>query len=981
MNRAARTVIFFLLAVPFLFLIGEGWNLDFREAPRLQKKMESLSRVQFDLFSIQKNLVFLLSESGRALKSPQLRGFLAQIDASRRDIESQKSALSPGQRRKVSDFSPLPEPGEERRAFFLQLSTLLDRSIGLMKSVEGLRKNLSLEAAQAAGRLNRIALWLSLLFASSLGMTGLWILQNLTLRKVSEFNTLLTKVNQIVASAENESSLIQSICDLAVKHGHLSLAWIGVPDESGAFRFLGVSGAVGYLEGLRISLDPSDPSGQGPAAGAWRNDCPYYTQSLEDATIPPEWKKRARAFGLHSASALPIRRGGRVFGVLTVYHRRRNMFDEKLRNLLEELVLDISRGFDRMDTLRRQTLLSGALASVAEGVFVLGAEKRIVYVNQAFTDMTGYSPDEIIGREATRILYCCTDPGTKGRIVEALDRRTGFQGQIMSERKNGSRFWNLLTLNPVQDGNERGVHSVCVMRDISELHDLTQKMDFQAHHDVLTGLPNRRALEEHFSRAIARAVRNGSALAVGLFDLDDFKPVNDTYGHEAGDTLLRELAGRLLSNLRENDFLARLGGDEFVVVIEDLDIRQPLQKLEPLLERLHRAVEPAFGLAPDRTATVDLSMGISLYPDDGETGDLLLREADAAMFQVKRKKHERDNWWQQGSSSPSQGAPEMAFDPSGPEGRALLVRSRPWIESVIGIFQTEFFRLLAGDREQSDILSALDDGEKQGLGAVMAHHLLSLFDASATRETIREQGRRVGKTHALVGVRGPFLLHTKGLFDRILIENMNRSLLAARDRYRILLIAEARINEDIQAQLRIKDDIAGAYFDILSHPLPKDGASWPIASGRELAILGALPGILSVLILTPGTENSFSVGPAAGERGKDFAEALRVPGGKEPPDPESLRFPKSFARSLEKGGPFSASAVDRDPRFVFLSEAARKTGGRSVLVVPVRTASGQSVAAVCLCGSYPNQFESLWMKQFSHGLEERWNQIWSQTVR
>ena len=424
MNRAARTVIFFLLAVPFLFLIGEGWNLDFREAPRLQKKMESLSRVQFDLFSIQKNLVFLLSESGRAQESPQLRGFLAQIDASRRDIESQKSALSPGQRRKVSDFSPLPEPGEERRAFFLQLSTLLDRSIGLMKSVEGLRKNLSLEAAQAAGRLNRIALWLSLLFASSLGMTGLWILQNLTLRKVSEFNTLLTKVNQIVASAENESSLIQSICDLAVKHGHLSLAWIGVPDESGAFRFLGISGAVGYLEGLRISLDPSDPSGQGPAAGAWRNDCPYYTQSLEDATIPPEWKKRARAFGLHSVAALPIRRGGRVFGVLTVYHRRRNMFDEKLRNLLEELVLDISRGFDRMDTLRRQTLLSGALASVAEGVFVLGAEKRIVYVNQAFTDMTGYSPDEIIGREATRILYCCTDPGTKGRIVEALDRRT-----------------------------------------------------------------------------------------------------------------------------------------------------------------------------------------------------------------------------------------------------------------------------------------------------------------------------------------------------------------------------------------------------------------------------------------------------------------------------------------------------------------------------------------------------------------------------
>ena len=981
MNRAARTILFLLLAVPFLFLVGEGWNLDFREAPHLQKKMERLSRIQFDLFSIQKNLIFLLSESRRSLGFSQIGGYLAQIDASRKDIESQKSALSPGQRRMVEKLSPLPGARGEKRAFYLGISSLLDRSIGLTKSVEGRRKNLSLEAVQAAGRLNRIALWLSLLFASSLGMAGLWILQNLTLRKVSEFNTLLTKVNQIVTSAVDESSLIQSICDLAVKHGRLSLAWIGVPDERGEFRFLGVSGAAGYLEGLRISVDPSDPSGKGPAASSWRNDRPYYTQSLEGATIPPEWKMRARAFGLHSVAALPIRRGGGIFGVLTVYHRRRNMFDEKLRGLLEELVLDISRGLDRMDALRRQALLSGALASVAEGVFVLGAEKRIVYVNRAFTEMTGYSPDEIYGHEAMRILDCCLDPGTKGRIAEALDGRTEYQGQIMSERKDGSRFWNLLTLNPVQDGNERGVHSVCVMRDISELHDLAQRMEFQARHDVLTGLPNRRALEEHLSRAISRASRNGTALAVGLFDLDDFKPVNDTYGHDAGDTLLRELSGRLLSNLRENDFLARLGGDEFVVVIEDLDTRQPLENLETLLDRLHRAVEPAFSLGSSQAASVDLSMGISLYPDDGDTGDFLLREADAAMFQVKRKKHERGIWWQRGSLPPSQGVPEMAFDPYGPDGRALLDRSRPWIESVIGIFQSEFFGLLAGNREQSDILSALDDSERQGLGAAMSRHLLSLFDTSATRETIREQGKRVGKTHALVGVRGPFLLQAKGLVDRLLIEHMNRSLLAARDRYRMLLIAEARINEDIQAQLRIKDDIAGAYFDILSHPLPKNGASWPIASGRELVILGSLPGVLSALLLIPGKGNSFSVASAAGVRGKDFAGALWNPDGKEPPDPEFLQFPELCARSLEKGGPFSASAIDRDARFVFLSKAARKIGGRSALVVSVRTAEGQPGAAVCLCGSYPNQFESLWMKQFSHGLEERWNQIWAQTVR
>ncbi|MCL4485311.1 MAG: diguanylate cyclase [Nitrospirae bacterium] len=978
MNRTIRSVLVLLLAVPFLFLLGEGWDLAFLKTPRLQKRMERLSIVSYDLFSIQKNLLFLLSETGRALDPAQVRGYLAQIDSCRMDIAYRGSVLSSGQRRTLEKFSHLPEIRNGRGPFFLRLSTLLDVSVDLLKSVEELRKDSTLEAARANSRLNRIALWLSLLFAGSLGASGIWISQNLTIHKLSEFNTLLTKVNQVVASAGGESDLIQAICDLAVHHGHLSLAWIGRPDDLGFFRILGVSGVAEYLEGARISVDPSSAGGQGPVALAWRNDRPCYIQSLVESKIPPDWKNRARRFGLEAVAALPIHRGGAIWGVFTVYHRRRNMFDAGLQNLLEELATDISRGFDRMDTLHRQEILSSAMASVGEGVFICDAQKRIVYVNDAFTALTGYASSEMSGEDACHVLHCFSDSGAKSRIAEALDSGSGYQGEILSERKDGSRFWLLLTVNPVRGGGERVVRFVGVMRNITAIHDLSERMGFQASHDVLTGLPNRRALQAHLSRAISLASRNGTALAVGMFDLDDFKPVNDNFGHEAGDRLLRDLAGRLMSDIRESDFLARLGGDEFVVVIENLDVQNPLLKLEPLLERLHRAVEPPFDLAEGRTVSVNLSLGIALYPLDGNTGDLLLREADAAMFQVKEKKHERLSWWQRGSRPPSQPPAEKAFDPYGPETAALLDRAGPWIESVIGIFLAEFFELLARNAEQAAILSALDEEERQKLRVVLARHLTFLFRSSTNRKMILAQGKRVGKTHTLVGVRGPYLLQSKGLFDRILIENMNRSLLPARERYRMLLIAEARLGEDIQEQLRTEIAITGAYFDILSHPLPKEDAQWKTACKRELVILGSLPGILSAVLLGPEGEKSFAVLSVAGLRGTDFAKLLQAPGREKGADPAFLRSLESFNQAMEGGRIFSASSVDRDPRFAFLAEAARKTGIRSLLFIPVRNGSEEPIAVVCLAGSFPNMFEALWMQQFSHGLGERWTQIYSQ---
>ncbi len=168
------------------------------------------------------------------------------------------------------------------------------------------------------------------------------------------------------------------------------------------------------------------------------------------------------------------------------------------------------------------------------------------------------------------------------------------------------------------------------------------KQGYLARHDVLTGLPNRLALMERLPRALARARRQKTMLAVGILDLDDFKPVNDTWGHAAGDAILQELGRRLSEAVRETDLVARLGGDEFAFVLESLT---DVACLPLALARIHATVETPFTLSGGRSARVGLSLGVTLYPQDGAEADALLSHADTALYDIKKCKGRCADWW------------------------------------------------------------------------------------------------------------------------------------------------------------------------------------------------------------------------------------------------------------------------------------------------------------------------------------------------
>jgi diguanylate cyclase (GGDEF)-like protein len=167
----------------------------------------------------------------------------------------------------------------------------------------------------------------------------------------------------------------------------------------------------------------------------------------------------------------------------------------------------------------------------------------------------------------------------------------------------------------------------------------------RATRDSLTGLINRGGLRLLLERALARARRNATAVAVGYIDLDDFKPVNDVFGHRTGDALLRELAHRWQAELRLSEAIARLGGDEFVVVVEDLDINRFSTQMAAVFDRLHRAVEAPFHVTPETEVRIAMTMGIAVFPRDAIDADRLLRLADEAMYRNKRSKADRSHWW------------------------------------------------------------------------------------------------------------------------------------------------------------------------------------------------------------------------------------------------------------------------------------------------------------------------------------------------
>jgi diguanylate cyclase (GGDEF)-like protein/PAS domain S-box-containing protein len=334
---------------------------------------------------------------------------------------------------------------------------------------------------------------------------------------------------------------------------------------------------------------------------------------------------------LESLGQVSRRTDGSLFPV-EVYRRAIRTGD---RDIIVAFARDIGDRLHAEEVLRLRTRAIEASTSAVVITSALAPDHPIEYVNPAFQAMTGYRADEAVGRNCRFLQGEERDQPGLNELRAAIRDGRDAQVVLRNYRKDGRLYWAQLTISPVRDAQGRVSHFVGIVVDTTEAMRYREALEHQATHDTLTGLPNRNLLADRLAQGIANAQRHDWILAVIFLDLNNFKLVNDTLGHRAGDELLKTVATRLRACVREGDTIARLGGDEFVLLLNE---QQSKEAVTQAVQRIVQAIAAPLTLDGHEIAST-CSVGISLFPNDGADGETLLKHADTAMYRAKAAGH------------------------------------------------------------------------------------------------------------------------------------------------------------------------------------------------------------------------------------------------------------------------------------------------------------------------------------------------------
>lgn len=493
----------------------------------------------------------------------------------------------------------------------------------------------------------------------------------------------LSQTNKSIVKLDSDTKLYDQICHIATQQANITLAWVGIVNsEQNKLVHIASSGdAKACLDKMDFTLETNQAHSSGPVNRAFHNNKIIIINDYINDPDTSFSHDYALQSNIKAAASFPICKNKQIIGVFSVYSDQSDYFSDDIVDLLREITIDVEYAIQHYQLLQQHNeskkqleqsakeltelndLMRMLLESTGEGIFGVDVNGNCTFVNHAALEMFGYSLAELDGKSMHTLTHHSHKDGSKFTeedcpIFEAFhtDQPRHVENEVFW-RKDGHFFPVQYSAYPIHDDNQKITGSVTVFRDITESQEITRKMNFLASHDPLTSLLNRYSFEQRLTFALKTAQVEGSQHAVCYLDLDQFKIVNDTCGHVAGDEMLKLIANLLKENVRKNDILARLGGDEFGLLLEECSIERAAE----LGQKICDAIMDFRFIWEDKVFRAGVSIGISAINKNTESVQNIMSAVDSACYIAKDKGRSRIHVYQSDDSETAKHRGEMQW--------------------------------------------------------------------------------------------------------------------------------------------------------------------------------------------------------------------------------------------------------------------------------------------------------------------------------
>ena len=492
---------------------------------------------------------------------------------------------------------------------------------------------------------------LSFLFVSFITLISLlFVLRNIIsneqksfykIQKQQDVYKLLNKTNKFLLKTNSEKVLFNKICKLASENSSMSFGFIYRIKKDASVKLIAQQGE---LKEFLVKRLIDDNTGNENLVSKVLNDgknAIVKSYSEENISLVSEV---AKDYNIKSAAAFPIKKFNKIVCVLVLYSNQTNFFDEEIEILFEKMINDMTHALEKMEYEKKRLhqenelrLASYAFES-SEPMIITDEDAFIINANNAFCNVMGYTKIDVIGRKPSMFKSKHQSKEFYASMWSDLLTKGSWSGEVYNTKKSKEKIPLRSTITAIKDHNGKTTHYLGQYIDISDQIDRQKVLEYQATHDNLTGLPNRLLLLDRIEHAITKVTRHNIVGGLIFIDLDNFKEVNDTLGHEVGDNLLIMVAKKIKRTIREEDTIARIGGDEFIVLADCIGNSKDEARInmQVLTEKIKESLNSIKTIDGHKNISTP-SLGVTLFNDASISPKDIIKQADTAMYEAKKQ--------------------------------------------------------------------------------------------------------------------------------------------------------------------------------------------------------------------------------------------------------------------------------------------------------------------------------------------------------